>query len=607
MILAAIIFKLGILVPAWADLIIDVKGLPSSQIVEGQRKLDAVWMALPPIMREALSSDIKIEFKNWPAPQERRTTIFGEYRDRKIYLNKSLQAALTSPSDHLKVKRVLAHELMHAYEHALKASKKQKLSQNEQFLALLNFTKRGVIVRTRSQSNVMEQRSPDVYEFENPKEAVAVNFEHFLLDPEFGCRRPAVYHFLSRALNFEPTKQCETSHLVAVNNGSFISERPFYWANIDPKRVYSIHYLFASKGSALMSRWGHAMFRIVLCAPERTQVGPECELDIDHHVVASYRANINELKISYWKGLIGAYPSQLFLLDFAQVIEEYTKGELRDLLSVPMSLSEEEKNLFLFRVIEHAWSYRSKYKFLSNNCATESLNLIKGTVDDAEFNDKYPFSPKGLYSDLEKTKLMEADLLADKTAAQARGLLIVSKRASLQRAFEILKQKGLRSDKADVKEFVEKSKPVDRRRDYENLLTLNPGERMKLAALCFALESQAEHMAQKQYMKFLGKKLFDLKNTSPLYSKSLDLRKSYDQLMAWNLVPQGYGAPTLQEILGIDEASLTERSRSLNRETKALFEQLKQLVPEKTAEITYIEESVKWLRQLALSMQPSLP
>ena len=50
--------------------------------------------------------------------------------------------------------------------------------------------------------NDFRDRSPDVYELTNPAEYLAVNAEHFVLDGEFACRRPALAqwyqaHFLS--------------------------------------------------------------------------------------------------------------------------------------------------------------------------------------------------------------------------------------------------------------------------------------------------------------------------------------------------------------------------------------------------------------------------
>src|SRR3546814_10543459 len=92
--------------------------------------------------------------------------------------------------------------------------------------------------------------------------------------------------------------------------------------------------LFRSNG---VSRWGHSMLRLVICAPDRPR-GPDCRLDLDQHLVLPYRAFVGDVQLSSWDGLVGKYPSRLFVLPLAQVIDEYTKTELRSLASVPLNL-----------------------------------------------------------------------------------------------------------------------------------------------------------------------------------------------------------------------------------------------------------------------------
>ena len=85
-----------------------------------------------------------------------------------------------------------------------------------------------------------------------------------------------------------------------------------------------------------MSRWGHSMLRLVICAPGRAR-GPDCRLDLQYHRVLSFRAFVGDVQISSWRGLTGSYPSRLFVLPLEQVIEEYTKVELRGLQSIPLA------------------------------------------------------------------------------------------------------------------------------------------------------------------------------------------------------------------------------------------------------------------------------
>uniref|UniRef100_A0A1I8APJ4 DUF4953 domain-containing protein n=1 Tax=Steinernema glaseri TaxID=37863 RepID=A0A1I8APJ4_9BILA len=65
------------------------------------------------------------------------------------------------------------------------------------------------------------------------------------------------------------------------------------------------------------------MLRLVICAPGRPR-GPDCRLDLDQHLVLSYRAFVNDVQLSSWDGLTGAYPSRLFVLPLAQLLRSGT-------------------------------------------------------------------------------------------------------------------------------------------------------------------------------------------------------------------------------------------------------------------------------------------
>jgi hypothetical protein len=59
------------------------------------------------------------------------------------------------------------------------------------------------------------------------------------------------------------------------------------------------------------------------------------------------------------------------------VIDEYTKTELRSLASVPLKLNREIIENLVRQAAEMHWSYDGNYFFLSNNCAVESLKLLR--------------------------------------------------------------------------------------------------------------------------------------------------------------------------------------------------------------------------------------
>lgn len=77
----------------------------------------------------------------------------------------------------------------------------KSISDSPEFLQLSGFSKRGFFVSENKSLNTQETRSADVYEYESPDEAFAVNMEFFLLDPEYKCRRPLLYSYFSDHFN----------------------------------------------------------------------------------------------------------------------------------------------------------------------------------------------------------------------------------------------------------------------------------------------------------------------------------------------------------------------------------------------------------------------
>jgi hypothetical protein len=324
-------------------------------------------------------------------------------------------------------------------------AEKRTVSITPGYLALMGWEDEGwfrVKIRPRNQ---LRLRTPDPYEFQNIEENFAVNMEFFLLDPEFACRRPTVNEYLNEHFGWAPAFEspCKMNTEVQLTNG-VTNVNQVRIADLDPSRVYGVHYLFASKSSAIMSRWGHAMYRIIVCNKLRTVVGPECLQDISDHVVVSFVANFGGLTINYWKGLTGGYPSQLDLQTFfPNIVNGYTLDEYRDLISLPLRLDEKEKRRFIYRVLEMHSEYAGRYYFFTNNCATEALSFLKGVVRTDRLYYHTNYTPVGLYEDLIKLGVVDASVVQDKAKAVDNGYYFKSKKDDLVRNFEKIRDAGI--------------------------------------------------------------------------------------------------------------------------------------------------------------------
>src|SRR5690606_28728157 len=109
----------------------------------------------------------------------------------------------------------------------------------------------------------------------------------------------------------------------------------------------------------------------------------------------------------------GAYPSRLFVLPLGQVIDEYTKVELRSLASIPLKLERREIEMLVERSAELHWSYDGDYYFLSNNCAVETLKLLRSGTRREELTALDSILPNGLLEMLINRNLANASVLDD--------------------------------------------------------------------------------------------------------------------------------------------------------------------------------------------------
>ncbi|WP_315388558.1 DUF4105 domain-containing protein [uncultured Stenotrophomonas sp.] len=282
-------------------------------------------------------------------------------------------------------------------------------------------------------ANAFTERSPDPYERHSPAEYLAVNAEHYLLDPDFACRRPALAAWYAAEIGAGPQARCISS-VPLVQAGDTTGEASLL--ELDPQRVYAVDYLLAEGNDQLMSRWGHSMLRLVICAPGRPR-GPACRLDLAEHRVLSFRAFVGDVQISSWSGLTGVYPSRLFVLPLNQVINEYTQLELRGLQSVPLALEPDDIASLLERVGQVHWSYDGRYRFISNNCAVETGKLLQEGVPRWADPGLNRLSPTGLLRRLKREGRADATVLDDRREAMRLGYYFPSAQAHYQQLFDV--------------------------------------------------------------------------------------------------------------------------------------------------------------------------
>lgn len=386
-----------------------------------QDLLDEAIARLPPVLRQAPPVAVRWTDR-LPADVAGRATR-GTLLLNRRFLAEGARERLVA---------TLLHELAHYHD------RRTGLSRDPRLLDLAGWQERAR-KPGRERANPFTDRSPDRYELDAPAEFLAVNLEHFLLDPQYACRRPALYRFLAGHFGWAPAA-AECAPGLAWLDASAGPGEPSL-AVLDPARVQAVEYLLAEGNDELMSRWGHSMLRLVVCAPGR-EPGPDCHLDLQHHLVLSFRAFVDDVQLSSWAGLTGGYPSRLFVLPLDQVVEEYTAVQLRDLRSIPLDLQPAEIAMLLERVGRLHWSYDGRYRFIGNNCAVETFKLLHDGVPRLAGERLAAITPTGLLSKLEKRGIADASVLEDEERALRLGYRFESLEPRFQQMLDIARMES---------------------------------------------------------------------------------------------------------------------------------------------------------------------
>ncbi len=500
----------------------------------------------------------------------------------------------------------IVHELTHAYDF-----KNKNISNTTEFIRRADF-KKGLL-RTKSK-NVEAMRSADPYELVNIAEAYAVNMEYFTMDPEFACRRPAMFDYYKRTLEVDPfpNRNCSMNNTVMMSTNA-----GFYPMKLDLSRVYRVDYLLAAPGKELSSGFGHSMFRIVMCAPERfdpitnrvipaTPYGPKCLDDKLFHLVVSYRANVEDATLNYLKGLFGGYPSMLFILNFGDVLDEYNRDELRDVVAYPLNLSAKEKEDFINKVLEEHWNYRGAYKFFTNNCAVESFDLLKSSLDRQDIQKLSSVTPKGVLEDLDKLSFLSVKSGEIETyKARTEQLILAYKEAYGYNP------RDAKEDKKMIQKFVSESSSAGRLSSFnkfsekeETSMDLHTEvslmkKRLVVASSYSVMEQQILRTKTSEFRKkaaeiFMNTK--DEKIKKLMADSGAALKQDFKGLSS-----SGYGVPLKEEMLTRQDM---DQKVEASKDTLANLENtLKEMMPKEFAILDTITSNIGIFNEKSLSIR----
>ena len=570
--------------PALAALRIDVPvhGLSPAERDASQQLIDSVAAQLPARLQRDFDLGLQLRWRD-----DLPAHVAGRARGRELGLDRGLLPPLLAAGDHAAPAwRAARAALIHELGHALDRSRGGGWSRQPRFLDLAGWQVRPLLPgRGRNRFSL---RSPDRYELHGPAEFFAVNLEHYLLDADNGCRRPALHEWYAQ----------EVGALPQAGSGGCAAAQAFVEAGaedgtaalleLDPARVYAVDYLLAEGNEQAMSRWGHSMLRLVVCAPGRLP-GPGCRKDLQYHRVLSFRAFVGDVQLSNWRGLTGSYPSRLFVLPLDRVVEEYTRVELRSLSSTPLQLQRGEIAALLQQAARVHWSYDGRYYFISNNCAVETWKLLHDGVPRFAAAQLSSITPNGLLRRLRRAGLAEAAGVRSHAQALEQGYYFESAASRYRQLFDIV-QARLALPVASFEQWL--ALPAARRRGW-----MDSDDERVLAAL-LVLEQAAWRRGELRVRDLLKQRLLGRDADVLALGQVRGLLDQAGLLLApGKLLASGYGLPTPAERERL-QVQVDERSRQAGISWQALNQALRQLLPAaEQRQLQQLESNLEYLRR----------
>lgn len=582
----AALLLIGSVFPAGAALRVDVidTGLTPEEQQLSQQLRDDVMARLPDALTRRFDLPLQLRWRaDLPAH------IHGRARGHELGLQRALldRIVATDVADPVAWRAAQA-ALIHELAHALDRSSAGQWSAQPRFLDLAGWQSKPLKMgRGRNQFAL---RSPDAYERHSPAEFFAVNLEHVLLDADYACRRPALQAWYVAELGLPLTSgNACAAGLPFVRAGE--EEGAGTLLELDPQRVYEVDYLLAEGNDVLMSRWGHSMLRLVVCAPGRPR-GPACRMDLQHHLVLSFRAFVGDVQISSWRGLTGSYPSRLFVLPLNRVVDEYTRVELRSLSSTPLQLDRDEVAALLRQAARLHWSYDGRYYFISNNCAVETWKLLHEGVPRFSAAPLSSITPTGLLKKLRDAGATSPVAAGDRAEAVRRGYYFESAAPHYTLVFARL-QANTPLPVTTVEAWL--ALPALQRRRWIDTVSDSDGERV---AALLVLEQAAWRRNELRARDRLKRVLLSDPADSAALPRFRQLMDQAGLLLAPGMLPvDGYGVPQARELAQLQE-QVEVRVADATSDAAALRQALLEVLPAtERAEIETTRLTLDALRQ----------
>lgn len=262
---------------------------------------------------------------------------------------------------------------------------------------------------------------------------------------DFACRYPAYARHFRQSGRVSPPSDSSVVCTAPLPLLMADPERGLVLANLDVERVSAVHLLFAGKADdSLVSRFGHVALRVLVC-PQGVMPAndPEkrCDANLSEHLVLGFQAYVDDTRISITRGIFGGYQTHLMVMPFMETYQQYAVAEFRELHSLPLLMSRQQRQDFLRAMVQLHWSHESDYRFFTRNCATllqDALRALWPAYEEPPALHGNYQRPDHFFRAISHSDIADAAVLADRPAALRDGYYFSSTEAAYRQAATLL-------------------------------------------------------------------------------------------------------------------------------------------------------------------------
>src|SRR5690606_31954573 len=180
-------------------------------------------------------------------------------------------------------------------------------------------------------------------------------------------------------------------------------------------------------------------------------------------LVLGYRANVDELSLSIWKGLTGGYKAHLYASTFMDVYQEYAIDEFREVYSLPLQLSAEQRTQMVRELAEVHWRFSGPYQFINRNCGTmlqDALRVLWPEFARHPALQSARWRPDWFFENLSTTDIVRGDSLASLEAAERQGYFFPNTKSYYEKAVAVVSSAMQDPGFSTLEEFLAIPPPV---------------------------------------------------------------------------------------------------------------------------------------------------